>query len=692
MTRKVFFKTMNRNPTGHGTRLTILFIAAILIPGGFLAYFSIQNIGSQRELAEKRLLDEEGNLAVELGRFLQDELLGCATAFFDAADQAYPDLREIVLTPEHRAYVALPFALDRSGEFLWPRYENSDAADSNSTESIRYSTVYAQALEEEFAAHNPADAVELYTEAAEVAQNAVRRAEAVSGLARVLLKSSQIKRSVEQYEILLEHYGGLSDDNGIPFARYAIHQLMRISGPDPTTVARRISALLSRLENGKMPLNNRTETLLQEIEEWLESNSETLSSSKLIKQQISYLRNQLAFIARSADRIAFLNRDNPGATSPLRLGPFDVIAGGDLNGEDPLVTRRDANGPEVLGFQVNTVGLRNALLEKAPRIPSSVALEVSLTSDEEIYPANDSTTLVRELSPLFHEWRVMVRPHDPEIISKYVSRQHWIYGATLVLLVSGMVLGIVLTLQDLSRERRLSQLRTDFVTNVTHELKTPLTSIRMFAETLRMRRAQNEAEQKECLDVIVGETQRLSRLINTVLDFSKIERGQKQYRMTEVDISNVAQSALNTLKGPLKEQGFSLDVGLESGIRVVGDADALEQAMLNLIDNAIKYSRQNKSIRFNLWGENNSVFFSVADRGIGIPETEKNRIFEKFYRASAGNGLDTGGAGLGLTVVRHIVEAHDGAIEVSSRVGEGSTFTVRLPGIAGKQPGKAGNS
>ena len=128
---------MNRNSTGHGTRLTILFIAAILIPGGFLAYFSIQNIGSQRELAEKRLLDEEANLAVELGRFLQNELLGCATAFFDAADRAYHDLRKITLTPEHRAYVALPFALDRSGEFLWPRYENSDAADDNSAESIR---------------------------------------------------------------------------------------------------------------------------------------------------------------------------------------------------------------------------------------------------------------------------------------------------------------------------------------------------------------------------------------------------------------------------------------------------------------------------------------------------------------------------------------------------------------------------
>lgn len=687
--KRVYFKTMIRNPTRHGTRLTVLFIAAILIPGGILAYFSIRNISNQKVLAEKRLLDEEGILAAKLGRFLQDELLGCSKAFFDAADPAYPDLREIALAPDYRTYVARPFALDNNGKFLWPRYENSDVAGSNSAESIQYATVYAQALKEEFVLHNPLNAAELYTEAANAARNAVHRADAINGLARVLMKSDQTDKATDQYEILLELYGGLNDESGIPYARYAIHQIMRVSEEDSKAVAQRISALLSRLVNGKMPLNNWSETLLREIEAWHESNPETVSSIGLMKTQITLLRNQLAFVTRNAERTAFMYPGNPDSASPLHLGPFEVIADGNRDSERLFVIRRNANPPEILGFQVDTGALRNALMERASGIPASVALDVSLISNEAIYPSNDSTALVSELSPLLPGWRVMVRPHDPEIISMYVTRQHWIYGTTLVLLISGMLLGIFLTLRDLSRERRLSQLRTEFVANITHELKTPLTSIRMFAETLRMRRAQNESEQEECLDVIVGETQRLSRLINTVLDFSKIERGQKQYRMSEVDISNVAQSAINTLKASLKEQGFALDVKVESGIRVIGDADALEQAILNLMDNAIKYSQQYKWIQFNLWAENNSVCFRVADRGIGIPETEKNRIFEKFYRASPGNRLDTGGAGLGLTVVRHIIDAHGGEIEVESRVDEGSRFTVRLPGLVGNQPGKA---
>jgi len=286
---------------------------------------------------------------------------------------------------------------------------------------------------------------------------------------------------------------------------------------------------------------------------------------------------------------------------------------------------------------------------------------------------------VRDLGPLLPWWSVTVRPQDPEVISRYVARGRWIYGTTLALLLAGMFLGVTLVLRDLSREQRLSRLRSDFVANVTHELKTPLTSIRMFAETLRMGRIKEEAERQECLDVIVSETQRLSRLINNVLDFSKIERGQKQYQMAEVDVSEVVQSTLSTLKYSLEEQGFTVETEIEPQVRAIGDGDALEQAMLNLINNAVKYSCQNKSVWIRLWARDDEVFFRVADKGIGIPESEQSRIFEKFYRVHAGNLPDTGGAGLGLTVVKHIVEAHQGRIEVESKVGEGSSFTIILP-------------
>jgi signal transduction histidine kinase len=291
--------------------------------------------------------------------------------------------------------------------------------------------------------------------------------------------------------------------------------------------------------------------------------------------------------------------------------------------------------------------------------------------------------VLRDLSPLVPAWRVSIEPRDPGIVSRYVSRQRWIYGTTLALLVAGMVLGVVLVVRDISRERRLSRLRADFVANVTHELKTPLTSIRMFAETLQLGRAASDSERQESLDVIVGETERLTRLINTVLDFSKIERGQKEYRMGDVDVSEVVHSALKTLKYSLEDKGFTLEADIEPGVRATADADALEQAILNLVDNAVKYSGQAKWVRIALWSRDHAVFLRVSDRGIGIPEADERRIFDKFYRSRAANDGDAGGAGLGLTVVQHIVDAHGGRIEVESKVGEGSRFTIVLPGSPG---------
>jgi signal transduction histidine kinase len=384
-------------------------------------------------------------------------------------------------------------------------------------------------------------------------------------------------------------------------------------------------------------------------------------------------------MAQDAQTIALMQSRIPASLSPLELGPFEAVAAEAAGDSRLFVIRRDANRPEILGYQVAIERLKNTLLERGSRIPTSLKMEISIAPGSKVFAPDDPTVLVQDLSPLLPWWRVSVRPQDPGIISRYIARRRWIYGTTLALLLAGMFLGVALVLRDLSREQRLSRLRSDFVANVTHELKTPLTSIRMFAETLRMGRITEESERRECLDVIVSETQRLSRLISNVLDFSKIERGQKQYQMAVVDVSEVAESTLSTLKYSLEEQGFTVETEIEPQVRAIGDADALEQAMLNLINNAVKYSHRNKSVRIRLWAQGDEVCFRVADQGVGIPESEQSRIFEKYYRAHMGNEPDTGGAGLGLTVVKHIVEAHRGEIRVESRVGEGSSFTIILP-------------
>jgi signal transduction histidine kinase len=449
----------------------------------------------------------------------------------------------------------------------------------------------------------------------------------------------QALANIVQYELLLERYGSLPDENGIAFARYALHQLMRIRAHDPAYVAGALSNLLSRLESGKEPLTDQTKPLLRDIEDWLKRNPEVAAANEQIPQALQVVRSRLEFVTRDARNIDFFQSKDPASFPMLELGPFGAVAGEGAGSPRLYLVRRTAAGPEIVGFEVALEHLRTALLEHAARTRRSVQMGVDIVPRGDERYADGSVAVLRDLSPLVPGWRVSIRPRDPGIISTYVSRQRWIYGTTLALLVAGMVLGVVLVVRDLSRERRLSQLRTDFVANVSHELKTPLTSIRMFAETLRLGRASTEAERQESLDVIIGETQRLSRLINTVLDFSKIERQQKQYRIAEVDVSTVVESALHTMKRSLEEEGFTLEAHIEPGVRATADADALEQAILNLVDNAVKYSRNAKWVRIPLWSRDHLVFLRVSDKGIGIPERDQRRIFERFSASREGSPL-----------------------------------------------------
>jgi len=670
---------MARDLGGSSTRLSALFVAAILVPGCVLAWFSIQNISSQRDLAEKRLQEEEQQLAAQLGAFLRDELTRTATAFFAATDSSNPDLRKPALPADIRAHVGRAFSLDASGRLLWPRYVGADTARVTATESARFVVLFSSAEAAEFRRKSPDEAARLYREAAGAARQEATRAAAINGLARVLAKSGRTEQAASQYTLLLERHGSLCDEDGVAFARYALHQLMRICAGDPTAVAEPLSTFLSRLESGQEPLTGQTEPLLRDVEDWLKRTPGAVAANARIPARISVLRDRLDFVIRDASSIEFFRSKDPASFPVLDLGPVGTVTG-EVGGSPRLyLVRRTPARPEVSGFEIDLEHLRTTLLEHAARTPTSVQMEVSIISRGDDHDADEAVAVLRDLSPFVPGWRVSIRPRDPTVMSRYVSRQRWIYGTTLVLLVAGMVLGVVLVLRDLSRERRLSQLRTDFVANVSHELKTPLTSIRMFAETLRLGRAGNEAERQESLDVIVGETERLSRLINTVLDFSKIERGQKQYRMADVDVSEVVRSALKTVKYSLEDSGFTLETDIEPGVRATADADALEQAILNLVDNAVKYSRHTRWVQIRLWSQEHFVFLRVSDKGIGIPEAEQRRIFDKFYRSPAETGGDAGGAGLGLTVVQHIVEAHEGRIEVESKVGEGSSFTIVLP-------------
>jgi signal transduction histidine kinase len=255
-----------------------------------------------------------------------------------------------------------------------------------------------------------------------------------------------------------------------------------------------------------------------------------------------------------------------------------------------------------------------------------------------------------------------------------------LYLAGLMLMIGFTALAGYLLHRDMQRENRLASLRSQFVASVSHELRTPIATIRAFAEMIDMGRVKDDKQRAEYVKGIVGESERLSRLVEGVLEFSRIEQGKRVYNFRPVALEEVMRSAAGALAYPLSQGGFELSLRSDPGIpEVPADREALEQAVINLLGNAMKFSGDARLIDLTLSREGNNAVIRVRDRGIGIPLDEQPRVFERFYRAAGAGAGQIPGTGLGLALVDYIARAHGGSVAVESRPGQGSTFSIHLP-------------
>ena len=259
---------------------------------------------------------------------------------------------------------------------------------------------------------------------------------------------------------------------------------------------------------------------------------------------------------------------------------------------------------------------------------------------------------------------------------KFLKTSALIIGG-LSLLLAG---GIWLTYRNVAKEMALAKLKSDFVANVSHELRTPLSLIRLYAETLEMGRLTSPEKYQEYFRTMRKESERLSALINNILDFSRIEAGRKEYSFRETNLAELVRSTLESYRFQIEQNGFTLGGNIADDLPAVSvDREAIARSLLNLINNALKYSGNEKYLVVNLYRADGTAKLEVIDHGIGIPLAEHPKIFEKFYRVGDPLVHNTKGSGLGLALVRHIVQAHGGEISVESTPGQGSKFTIALP-------------
>src|SRR5438552_8956391 len=376
----------------------------------------------------------------------------------------------------------------------------------------------------------------------------------------------------------------------------------------------------------------------------------------------------LAASEAAGDRHLFALVRVPGEPEPgLMAAQLDLVG---LAAEVPrLATAR---------FPRESAAFR--LLPPAERGGATIAALRRLIS--EVAPADHTTIVARlPLQPPLEGFTLAAEISGDDPAASLAFRNRTWYIALLALLYTGIGVGFGLTLREMRRAYKLSRLKTDFVANISHELRTPLTSVRLFAETLKQARAQGPREVQECLELLTKETQRLSSLVEKLLDWSRLESGRKLLRREPTTVEGLIQHVGEVFRA--QQLGATYETHIEPGLPPVSvDRDAIAQVVLNLLHNAVKFTGPDKQIALRARRTDRGVSIEVEDNGIGIREKDRKRIFERFYRADDLLSRRTEGTGLGLAIAKRLVEAHGGRIDVEARTGSGSVFRVQLPANA----------
>ena len=611
-------------------RQILLFLVAILVPAAVLIGLASRLFHQDQELAAKHAVDQRRASVDQLRRELSARLeaikLQEINRLIRSRDENY--------TPGFRNPAVVLTAAFEGDRLVLP----SDAPPPTPSQEFVRHRDEGESLE--FMTHDFAGAAAAYRAALASARSRHESGAARLMLARALSKAGDAAGASQQYEALLHDFLAVRDDQGVGYGFYAAERLL-----DSKRDSQALVIHLHNVVNGGRLL---TLPELYMIRTMLRS-----FPDPLLEQRI-----------QESEQIIALARDFPRVRAQIDAGAASGTVWAPYGAEPWLITIVPPQSP------FPGVVLAVSWLKAVP--PGVRLLTHAAAGDV--------------LGDAFPGVRVQL-PDDGlrDTGRRGVPVAIWVAGIVLVLGLA--VFCGYLILRDVNRDVHMTETRSQFVASVSHELKTPLTSIRMFAETLAMGRA-DEHMKSEYLEIIVNEAERLARLVDNVLDFSKLEQGKKLYRLRSTQLNDVAGSAVRAIQFPLAQQGFRLHVSADEGLpEIQADPDAIQQAILNLLTNAMKYSGDARDIDLRLFARSGDAVIEVADRGLGLAPEEQKRIFDKFYRAPSHEARLIAGTGLGLTLVAYIARAHGGRVKVESKPGEGSTFSVLLPIPVASPPG-----
>ena len=610
-------------------RQIVLFLCGVFVPGVVLLVFGLMLIQQESELSQRREADalsiRARTLADSVDSWLDAGFAETSDSLRSGQQTRHPATQDILLVGMYVDGVYVSAA--------------SHLPSSSPLSESKHSSFIRAVLRQEFALGQGSAAIRSLQTRISTEQDSTRMADLRVGLTRALFDTNQADAASAQARIVMQMGPEIIDEFGTPLALYVADLLIENSQPDE--VCDRLSALADH----NLWMTEGAVLYLSDLEGRAGCSTDIaltkLSDESAVSTQVAALGERL-LADRTSERWMTL-------------------------GESWLVRRVDGDRREPEAV----VAIRVADIATWLIASGATSLRVNTLSQ----PLSDTERL---LAPTFPSLRVEFHP----AVAKTVSRRT-LFGLAILLVMLMTIVGGYVLWRDLRRETRLLNLQTQFVTSVSHELRTPLTSIRLFSEAMLEYDSVDAEEREKGLRIIAHESGRLSRMLNNVLNTTRVERGTMTYHLTPGDLADPAENAIEAMLHEYEQADLEIERDLALA-RGNFDPDTMEQAILNLLSNALKYASSGGRVVVRSWEENGHAAVSVTDFGPGIPQKEQERVFERFYRLSGDGGDGESspkmpGTGLGLALIRHIAVGHGGKVVLESEPGSGCQFTIQLP-------------
>jgi signal transduction histidine kinase len=566
----------------------------------------------------------------------------------------------------------------------------------------------------EFEQQNYPAALAGYEQALEHATDLETRAELTNAIARVQKKSARYPDAITSYLRITRDFGQVRSASGIPLGLAARMELasLYLATRDPLRSLQTSIDLYESLVKGIWTLEESQYDLfaqtvsdgIDRLLSQLRPDSQSLSHERRfaqLKEEEKKRRESatrlLPFSASAARSIETRLSGSAGAGSFER---FELELGG---ASYPVSVRSEKTGSataatKIWGLLLDPESLKEALHQLLRTHASAEdAAWVVRGTDGKVMMASARTpsgpfTIRAGFEGDFPNWSVEFYQLSPHRLTTLLGSRQGIYFYMFLLIAGMLVFGLILTVRTVSHELELARMKSDFVSTVSHEFKSPLTSIQQVAEMLQAGRVPSEDRRRQYYDLLLEQSQRLCLLTDNILNLARIEEGRKKFALEKLDVTRLLKEVLPAVQDRVRHEGFAIELKVEEPLpEISADGEALAQAVTNLLDNAVKYSGQSRSIVVRSFVHGQHLVISVRDFGIGIRKDQADRVFDRFYRGGDELTRSVKGSGLGLTLVKEIVEAHHGTVRVESEPGRGSTFSIVLPLGQTEAPGHGKN-